>query len=347
MSLLFIDGFDHYTNLDDKWDGAFFGGNIKPIQGAGRFGGAALQIKGSGGGGNRTKNLPLSDELICGFAYLATTDHSFSVFFGTTDDSTIFQCLLDPVAGTIEMRYDGGGGGNTVITAPSLITEDTWFWIEFRGKAHASLGEMEIRINNSTVASLTNIDTSLAADMLVLQVTTGSNNQLTYIDSLYVLDTTGSSNNNFLGDLRVATLYPKANGIVNNFAPSTPATLNYTMTNETLHDDDTTYVESGIVGARESYDNQNFSDIGVSPGTIFGVQVVNSSKKTDAAELRYRDQMVIAGVPFDDGVDVTATATIYKMTTYIRDTDPSDDATWTESKVADVGSGIEIKFRQV
>lgn len=345
MSLLFIDSFDHYTNLDDKWDGSSFGGNMKPIQGAGRFGGAALQIKASAGGGLRSKSIITTQELIVGFAVLMTTDHAVGIDFSNAGDPNVFDITIDPASGVITMNFDSGA--ETIATATSTVTEDTWFYIELRAKAHASLGEMEIRVNNVVKASATGLDLSVGADLEEVGIRASNNLQLAYIDSLYILDTLGTSNNTFIGDSRVVTLYPGADGILNQFSPSTIAADNFTMTNETLFDDDTTFVESGIVGAKESYDNQSLADAGISPGTIFGVQVVNASKKTDAAELRYRDQMVIAGVHFDDGVDTTATASIYKMTTMIRDTDPSDDATWTESKVAAVGSGIEIVFRQI
>ena len=57
--------------------------------------------------------------------------------------------------------------------------------------------------------------------------------------------------------------------------------------------------------------------------------------------------MVIAGTRYDSGTEVTATAGDYSMSTYIRDTDPSDSAAWTASKVAAVGSGFSITFREI
>jgi hypothetical protein len=116
---------------------------------------------------------------------------------------------------------------------------------------------------------------------------------------------------------------------------------------ETLQNDDTDFVESGQLGSAEDYAQKTFADVGLSPGTIFGVQTVNAAKKTDAGRLDYKDEMVIAGVRYDNGVENVSTSGIYKMTEYIRDTDPSDDATWTEAKVAAVGSGFTITFREV
>ena len=74
---------------------------------------------------------------------------------------------------------------------------------------------------------------------------------------------------------------------------------------------------------------------------------MNNVKKTDAGTLRYLDSMTIGGLQFDNAVDVTATSGDYRMSTYIRDTDPSDSGAWTEAKIAAVGSSLTITFREV
>lgn len=351
MSLLFIEGFDHLSSMDEKWDASTNATDMIPTPGTGRFGGQALILEAiSAGAGSRTKNIIDSPEVILGAAYILDAAVGINGVFGTATRFDDFQFGMAPGSGIVTLSYVGGTSGTITISTPaSTVTSGTWFFIEFRVKAHPSLGEMEIRVNNVTEASTTGIDTIGAdgGDIVNFRYGTSANNATTAVDDLYCLNTSGTSNNTFLGDCRVATLHPKANGIVNNFTPSDGTSDQFTMVDETLVDFDATYVESGVVGAREAYDNEDFTDIGISPGTIFGVQVVNTVKKTDAAELRYRNQMVIAGVPFDTGVDVQAPASLYKMTTYIRDTDPSDDATWTEAKVDAVGSGIEIKFRAI
>jgi len=50
MALLFLDSFDHYIDLDEKWDAQFFGDAIAATQAQGRFTPGALRISGGGGG---------------------------------------------------------------------------------------------------------------------------------------------------------------------------------------------------------------------------------------------------------------------------------------------------------
>ena len=348
MSLLFLDSFDHYDVMDEKWDSQFFGGNIKPVLTEGRFTPGALQIKGSGGGGNRAKNLdPLtSDHIIAGFAYNNTGSDQYVGFFYFTDNlSQKAQLNVDATSGVGTLTYKG----HTLNTAGSIFTGSAWQHVEFRIKVHASLGELEIRRNGATVASLVTIDTSSVGftGFESFHVEANNNAQNHHIDDLYIFNDQGTTNNTFAGDTRITVLRPSANGLDNNFTPFGAGT-NFEAVDDAIHDQDATYVEAGQLGAKERYTQFDFSDLGISPGTIYGTQVVNAAKKTDAGQLKYKDQMIIGGIAFDNGQDdVIATSGTYQMTFMVSDTDPSDGGAWTEAKVAAIGSGIEITFREV
>ena len=345
MSVLFLDSFDHYTVMDEKWDAQFFGGNILPVQSEGRFTPGALQIKGSGGGGSQTKNLPATVEIIAGFAYNNTPADVHVGNFRFTDDTGAAAILqINTTSGIGTLTYNG----ETVTTAASVFTGSAFQHIEFRIKQHPSLGELEIRRNGSTVASGINLDTLPGGSLgfVSFAVTATNNAQVHHMDDLYIFDTLGTTNNTFAGDTRITVLRPSANGLDNNFTPTGAAT-NFQAVDEQVHDQDTTYVEAGQIGAKERYNNFDFSDLGISPGTIFCTQVVNAAKKTDAGRLDYIDQLIIGGIAFDNGVDVIATSGTYQMTFLRNDVDPSDSGAWTEAKIAALGSGIEITFREV
>ncbi len=347
MSLLFLDGFDHYTVIDEKWDSQSFANLFVIGHTEGRFTPGAIKVQGTGGGGFISKSITSSVEVIAGFAHnnINADVHNGAWAFNDNLGTQPAQLLVSATTGVGTLSYNG----QTATTAAAVFTGSVWEHIEFRVKAHASLGELEIRRNGVTVASVTNVDTFKAGftgfESFSIQAT--NNAMVHYTDDLYILNTLGATNNTFAGDTRVTALRPKANGLDNNFTPFGAAT-NFEAVDDLQHDQDTTYVEAGQLGAQEKYDNVDFDDLGISPGTIFGVQVVNAAKKTDAGRLDYRDQMIIGGIEFYNGLpDVIATSGTYQMTTFIRDTDPSDDATWTEAKVAAVGSGIEITFREV
>ena len=345
MSLLFLDSFDHYDDLALKWDSQFFGSNIVPVQTQGRFTPGAVEISGSGGGGNWTKSIVESEEVIAGFAYLNLNADSWGgVFYigtaGSVSTAT-FAINFGTGVGTLTMNR------HTATTPSTEFSGAIWEWIEIRVKIHSSLGELEIRHNGAAVASLTGVNTrgAVVGDFKSISLGATNNAQLHYMDDLHVMNTLGTSNNTFAGDSRITVLRPKANGVSNNFTPSAGA--NFETQNETLCDSDVSYVEGGQLGASEDYTQKSFDDLGVIPSTIYGVQVVNAAKKTDAGRLDYIDEMVIAGNRYSTGVSVISTSGTYKMTTYIRDTDPSDGAAWTEDKIEAVGSGFSITYREV
>lgn len=347
MSALFLDSFDHYDDLDLKWDAATLGQYIDQTVSEGRFTAGALKI-GAGGLGSsiRTKNLTASEEMIAGFAWMNTGDVYDGLFyFGTDGSSQNYALSIDNVTGIATLTADTGA---TCATASATFTGSIWQHVEMRVKVHNSLGELEIRRNGISVASITGVDTLSGTDDTIssFRVRDQSGNQDHYIDDLYIFNGEGTSNNTFAGDSRVTVLRPSANGGTNDFTPTGAAT-NYETQNETIHDGDSTYVEAGQIGAAEDYDNESFADLGISPSTIFAVQTVNSAQKTDAGTLQYKDEMVIAGVRYDNGTEITASSGAYKMTSFVSDTDPSDSATWTEAKVEAVGSGFTITFREI
>lgn len=345
MALLFIDGFDHYTALTEKYDLVA----TPPLEAEiittdGRFTNGALEIS-DNNIGEIVKFVTTSDEIIVGLAVKFDGINVWIMRFQDGVGNTICTFEAEGTGGKV---WRGDFDSGTLLGSfVSGFTTATWQYLEVRIKRNATLGEVEVRINESAVLSLTNQNTGATNFSRIFLRTTAQNGGSVLLDDMYILNTVGAApQNTFIGDVRVTALRPKANGNTNNFTP-TGASNNFEAVDDALADQDATFVEAGQLGAKDDYNNKDFADLGISPGTIYGVQVVNSAKKTDAGTLKYKNQMVIAGSLFDDGTEITATATDYKMTTFIRDTDPSDSAAWTESKVAAVGSGFEITFREV
>ena len=96
-------------------------------------------------------------------------------------------------------------------------------------------------------------------------------------DDLYVCDSAGSTNNGFLGDCRIDTIYPSGAGNYTQFTPSTGS--NYTCVDETAPNT-TDYVDGATVGDRDSYALGNLSAL--SSQTVYGVQVNAAILKDDA-----------------------------------------------------------------
>jgi len=112
-----------------------------------------------------------------------------------------------------------------------------------------------------------------------------------YIDDLYVIDPTDATGSvDFLGEVRVQTKYPDAEGYQNDFFPSTGTnnadnvnttpidySTNYAYLNNKGKNGPVDYNYSGTVGAKDLYSIGNFT---VS-GQIFAVQENISFRKDD------------------------------------------------------------------
>lgn len=349
MTMLFIDGFDHYntSGIVEKYDFVDTGVLEAEIDTSfGRFVDGAIQFQDNNTGAITTILKQTSNEIIVGYAFFFTGVNFLMVRFKDGTGVTIATHINDGTGGEV-FRGVNTGAGTSLGTYAGAWTTSTWQFAEIRCKRDAVNGEFEVRANGVIVFSATGLNTGAVDFDQILFGPTGQNANDLWMDDMYILNTQGAApQNTFLGDVRVTALLPKADGNTNNFTP-TGAPSNFDAVNDVKANEDDDYVEAGQLGAKEDYDNQSFSDLGLSPGTIYGVQVVNSVKKTDAGRIDYKDQMIIDGTLFSDGTEIQATAVTYKMTTFIRDTDPSDDAAWTEDKVAAVGSGLEITFREI
>ena len=149
---------------------------------------------------------------------------------------TILKTYTDNGTTTqITVTLNNGGsfslvkGTSTVLatSAAGLYPAGTWQYIELCAAIHGTTGYCELRINGGTVASFTgntrNGGTSLNIDRFdILRTSAGS--EANYWDDLYVCDSTGTTNNNFLGDIQVQTLIPTGSGASTQFTPTGAAT---------------------------------------------------------------------------------------------------------------------------
>ena len=148
------------------------------------------------------------------------------------------------------------------------------------------------------------------------------------MDDFYMLDQSGSAPlNDFLGDCRIDTIYPSADGTYSDFTPSTGST-HYTLVDEATPNT-TDYVSSSTVGNRDSYQFQDIAAL--SAQTIYGVQV-NAAIVKDDAGARSAATFVRSGSSNSDGAGV-GLSTSQTYISQIFTTDPNTGAAWTESAV--------------
>jgi hypothetical protein len=335
MALLFMDGVSHYATADitKKWSSA---SNASVVSGGGRRGGGALTLTLSTG--SITKILPSAiSTVIVGFAFNANSGTSGSgdlIRFG--DGATVHAGLL---IDDVNMRIGcfRSGGGVFAYSANNSVPASGYIYVECKVTISDTVGTFEVRIDGATVINLTGLDTrnggNPTLDRIILRA--GMYNGGRFCD-IYANDTTGSVNNNFLGDVRIDTIFPNADGTYSQFTPST-GTSHYALVDESTPNT-TDYNDGANVGDRDSYAMQNLTAL--ASQTVHAIQVLAAISKDDAGA-RSAATMVRSGSTNSDGTSV-ALSTSQGYISKIHETNPDTSSAWSETTVNALEAGAVV-----
>ncbi len=327
MAVILIEGFDHLAAADITKKGWSVSSAV--TMGAGRFDGQATTL----GAANQTaqKVLPSTyATAIAGVAFKPVTVGSANYQF------LRFLTAAGAVVGAVRLNASGkieviNSGATVIATGTTTLVVSTWYYIEFKLFENGASGTCEIKLNGvSEIASTTgNFGSTTIGQVQLISVVGGS-----VFDDLYVLDTTGASpRNTFLGDVRVETIYPNADGAHSQWTPNT-GTTHYTQVNEAQADGDASYVSDATPNDLDTY---AFGDIDVG-ATVYGVQTNLYARKDDANTRQIAPVVRQSG---SDNVGTTVTmATTYVDYTQLYNQDPSS-ADWTPTSVNAAEFGVK------
>lgn len=335
--LLFCDSFDHYASADftQKWSSSNGGATIQ--SGQGRRGTNSLRATASNS--NYDKTVTAVATGIVGFAFktVGGLPGSAGNFLEFRDSGTLHVALRLNTDGTISAMRS-----TTVLgTSASAISDATYNHLEVKVTISDTVGVVEVRINgtNSGWLNLTNQDTRNAGNLSfnTIRLNGVSATDIDY-DDFHYCDTTGSVNNDFLGDSRVDAYYANGNGNSSQLDGSDGNSVdNYLLVDETLQDGDTTYVESSTAAEKDTY---AFGNMSHTPSIIHGVQVVANAKKDDAGARSITTVVRSDGADYD-GATVALT-TAYLMYYDIHEEDPDTSAAWTKSGFDAAEFGVKV-----
>jgi hypothetical protein len=334
MALLFVDGFDHYASADVGKKGWILAGTGSILPTGGRRGGGAMSVA-TTSSSTFAKTLPASyPTLIAGFAYDIGASPSYGLIFdfvdaaithisiGVTSDRAVYASRSGTTLGT---------SANAVIPTPGSFA-----YIELKATIHDTAGAVEVRVNGVSVLTLTNVDTRNAGNASVTGFRLRGASTTSKIDDLYICDATGSTNNSFLGDVRVDTLYPNADGTFSDFTPST-GTSRFALVDESSVNT-TDYNDGAAVGDRDSYEMANLAAL--ASQTVYGVQVSAALQKDDAGA-KSAAVFVRSGGTNSDG-PAAAIGTSQAFVSQVYETDPAASAAWTETTVNAMQAGVLV-----
>lgn len=322
MAVVLIEGFDHMQAariVDKGWSTA-----ASSMQ-TGVFSGQAARFASNT---SSNKTLPSTYSTIWVGARLRfATSGTFNRL--TLRNSTTATCRLTVDASNHLAVLNSGG--TTIATGTTNVSSTSaWWYVEMKLVINGASGSIAVHLNGaSEIGTTTGNFGSSNIDNINLNAggTTGN----TDFDDIYVLDGTGSApRNDYLGDVRVETLYP--NSDPGNNAQWTPnsGSVHYTRVNEssgTFPDGDTTYVSNAVAGQRDSY---GVGSLSVSSGSVFGLQTNLYARKDDAGTRQIADVIRQGGTNYDG--TAKALASTYAFYSEIHNQDPTA-TNWSISNV--------------
>lgn len=212
------------------------------------------------------------------------------------------------------------------------ITASGWYHYECKFTPNGATSSIELRINEVTVYSNNSFPIGSTGGPGSTATSTASVGfksgvSFSYVDDLYAWDGSGSYNNDFLGDKRVATMFPDGDTTEADWTPNSGST-GYTQIDETSPDGDTTYVTSSTAGDISEF---NFAAMPTGAIGINAVQIYTAAKKTDTGTCDVRTDIVSGAFSTAGPTQTCTTAYVYKENIF--ETDPNTGALWTKAGV--------------
>lgn len=335
--LLFMDSFDHYASGDvlQKWTS----------QSA-----ASGQAIGSGAGRRGTNSWRFTASTRTGKAVPSTAGPyiiGFALKQDTLPPTEAFMCqFLESGAGHVRLYVlnDGSIAVKRLTTtlgtsATGVVSGGATNYIEFKASIHDSTGAYEVRVNGASVLSGSGADTRNGGTGVVTSIEIcGATSVDSDFDDVYICDTTGAVNNDFLGDVRCDAYFPSGNGNSSDLVGSDANSVdNYLLVDEASTDGDTSYVESSTAGDHDTY---AFGNMAHTPLTIHGVQIVASAKKDDAGARSIATVTRSGGADTDGATQALSTS--YVMYQEILEEDPDSSAPWDKTGFDAAEFGVKV-----
>lgn len=334
MALKFMDGFEHYTTTAlaaGKWTSVSAGGQLTGRNGYGW--GLA-----SNGAITWIKTLDAQSTFIVGFAIKLSSLTANYALCELRDTGTQQVGIYLNADGTVTAKR-GGSGGTALGSSTFAFSTGNWYYLEFKGFINSSTGTVDVRINGSTsIISLTGKNTQNTANSTAnaVYITLGSSTTVGgVIDDLYICDTTGSINKDFLGDVKVETLYPTSDGYSLQWATSTGST-HYALVDE-VPPNTTDYVLTSGIGYIDSY---GMSDLVSTSGSVFGVQYNMFARKDDAGSRVISPIYYTSSTPYSGSTYSIGDTFQYYLE--IKEQNPNTASFWTISEINSLESGVKL-----
>jgi len=360
MALIFLDGFDHYdpsTDILSKWSSksnnssnvgvtytsssspAATGNSLKLVTYANHDYWADLK-----------KNLSTNyTALVVGVAiYFSPNDTtaSSSMYTGSaciisfSNGSTAkFTVWLDG-AGNAYFRT-GNWTATISLTQSGVFSNNGFHYVEVKVKdtGTPTATDVVLYVDGTAVANLPASSNPTCAgttgagfNVVQLAVVNG----IAYYDDLYILDTSGTVNNDALGPRKIQTIYPNADGDTDTFTAS-GVSANWDAINDPTPDGDSTY----SYGTNSDSILSQMTNMTGSIGSISGIQVCGSIRKDQTSSMTVNQKIKTNSTEYN-GADI-GLSTSYAYYFDIWDQNPNTSTDWSQTDIDNIQAGLVVQ----
>lgn len=343
MALLFFDGFDHSGT---SWPAHTTKYTTAPgapllVTSPVRTGTGALHL--FGGGTFLTKAgyaIASGTTAVLGVAFQKTGNvASLSTLFGWREGATTHVGVGMTAAGVLFVYR--GTTATILVTGTTVLADNTWYYLEFKATVHDTTGSYALRIDGAPEVSGSSADTRNGLTGVISEFFLNSSQAASpsfYYDDLYVCDGTGAIRNDFLGPVKVETLYPQTDAVAaGSHAGLTPSTgTDHGALVDEVPPSSSDYNGSPTVGAMDTY---HYPSPALT-GAVLGIQTNLYVFKSDAA-VRQVCAVVRAGGVDHDGASV-APGTTSTYRSEVRAQNPTTGVDWTLANLATIEAGMKV-----
>lgn len=291
-----------------------------------------------------TPDLTANNTVIAGVAFYIVTQNEFNdpllwplLNFRNNSGDTCARIIAAQGASLYVMD----AGDNYIGSCRNKLDLNEYHFIEMKVLSHETNGTIEVRINGCPVFNATSVNTANSGSTIT-RVSIGANingnhpNGNSRIDNFYVCDGSGNTNNNFLGDVTVKTLWPDGDDTTE-FATTGNGSLgtHYEQVYYPERTETTNYVEDSTTSNQDIFTMDALSE----DTTIYGV-VVWGATQYDTSNTSHQLLVSSNGTVENSATIVNTTSAAYNP--FVVEDDPDTGNSWNQATINAMLCGIEV-----
>jgi len=338
MALIFVDGFDFWTTPPGCWTSET--GSVSVSSGKLTVPGTTSSVT------NIRWTFPASIQTVVvniRAAFAAKTQFQdepvYSLFFGDT-----IQCTLAVNSAGQLSVYRGSTNGTLVggYSTFGFVQDGATFYDIEAKFVVANSGSCIVQVNGDEVLNSTgdlSASTTESCNNILFGKTGSSfaqNNASVIHEHVVIMDTTGTSMNDFIGPIKVNPHALTADGFYTDFSANTGA--RWDAVNDLDPDGDTTYISANSVGNKYTAVADNLP-AGITD--VYALAVWAKSQRSDDVTRAYKALLRYSGTD-ELGSDDKYIGPNYAYQISTFDVSPFTDTTWTTTEVNGLEVGVQI-----